>query len=290
MEKLTTRRGYSGDRGSVLRAARFLIEPVAGAVIFCMWLAWAPPPTMDTVAVRSDGTVTSPYAVVIALSFAVALAFSRLSPAITIGIVSLAIAVQFLGWASRFSNIGWVAYLILAAVALALAVHSTGNIRKLAIVLALPLSVAISALLTVPELSLTGEYGIINGRHNLDDQSLADFGIWAFVALLIAFVAWRLPAWLRSLRPTPADNDEPSDGRQFAELAALSARERDIYLWVAEGMTNAEIAKAAHIEESTVKSHIARILTKLQLSSRTAVIAHAYRTGALVPEASSPLR
>jgi len=46
-------------------------------------------------------------------------------------------------------------------------------------------------------------------------------------------------------------------------------------------MTNAEIAAAAHIEESTVKTHISNVLAKLGLTSRMAVIAHAYRTGVL---------
>jgi len=272
---------------AAIRRAKYLIEPLAAVALFWTWLVAVAPPSMNTVGVRSDLTVTSPYAVAIAFAFALALAVTRLSPGLSIGIVVLAIAAQFVGWAARFSNTSWTAYLILAAVVLALSVHARGRIRISAIALALPMSVAISALLNVPALSLSGESGLINGRANFDAEAVAGFAIWTGVALLVGVAMWWLPAWLRSLRPAPAPQAEPSAN---AALAELSARERDIYLWVAEGMTNAEIAAAAHIEESTVKTHISRILAKLQLTSRTAVIAHAYRVGALVPEASEPSR
>lgn len=283
MSTTLTRADAGHVRGrTTRRIALLLIEPLAAAAVFCTWFLVSAPPVVTYVQIRGDMTVTNPYSVAIAAFFAAALALTRLSPGVSIGIVALSLAIQFLGWASRFSDTGWTAYLMLAAVALALSVHATGRIRKLAVVLALPMSVAISALLTLPEFSLSGTFGLVTGQGGPTPEVLASFGIWAFVALLVGAVMWWLPAWLRNLVPTAAEPAATADIP--AVLSGLSARERDVYLWVAEGMSNAEIANVAHIEESTVKTHISRILTKLNLSSRTAVIAHAYRFGVLRPE------
>lgn len=59
-------------------------------------------------------------------------------------------------------------------------------------------------------------------------------------------------------------------------LAELSPREREIYALVAKGLGNAEIARAAFIGETTVKSHVRSILAKLELRSRTHIVVHAY--------------
>lgn len=274
--------GGRRKRRVVSRVLVYLIEPLTAAALFCLWFLGPAQPVVQYVQIRDDMTVTNPYCVAIAAFFAIALALTRLSPGVSIGIVALALAIQCVGWASRFSNTGWTAYLMLAAVALALSLHARGRIRKLAVVLALPVGVAVSALLTLPMFSLSGTYGLINGAASRTPEVLAGFGIWAFVALLAGAVVWWLPAWLRSLRPPTTEiAADPADA---AALSALSVRERDVYLWVARGMTNAEIASIAHIEESTVKTHISRILSKLGLSSRTAVIAHAYRHGVLAPE------
>lgn len=267
-----------------LRRVRGAVEPAGAIALLVAWLVLSAPPVVDFVQARGDLTVTNPYGVALALFFAAGLALARLSPGVSIGIVSLALVIQFVGWAARFSDTGWSAYLMLAPIALALSVHATGRIRRLAVLLALPMSLAVSALLNVPALSSSGTQGLINGRPSLDDEALAGLVIWTFVAMLVGVVMWWLPGWLRSLRTSP--EMEQADPDVDTALLALSSREREIYLWVARGMTNAEIASAAHIEESTVKSHISRILAKLELSSRTAVIAHAYRFGVLTPAAT----
>jgi DNA-binding CsgD family transcriptional regulator len=53
----------------------------------------------------------------------------------------------------------------------------------------------------------------------------------------------------------------------------LSARERDVLHWVARGKTNAEIATALYITESTVRKHLQNSYMKLGVSSRTAAVA-----------------
>lgn len=62
-------------------------------------------------------------------------------------------------------------------------------------------------------------------------------------------------------------------------LDALSPREREVFLLVARGLTNSEIASAAYVSTATVKTHIAAILRKLELRSRVQVVVFAHRNG-----------
>ena len=52
---------------------------------------------------------------------------------------------------------------------------------------------------------------------------------------------------------------------------ALSAREHDVAVAVGKGRTNAEIAAELHVSVATVKSHITRVLTKLDAGNRTQI-------------------
>lgn len=70
------------------------------------------------------------------------------------------------------------------------------------------------------------------------------------------------------------DDDAAGDG-----LAALSPRERDVFIEVGRGLTNAEIARALHLSESTVKAHFGRILVKLELANRVQAVIRAYELG-----------
>lgn len=66
----------------------------------------------------------------------------------------------------------------------------------------------------------------------------------------------------------------------------LTAREREVLLAMARGRTNSEIAADLVISELTVKSHIGRIFTKLDLRDRAAAIVYAYDHGLVGPTAS----
>ncbi|MDP9235131.1 MAG: response regulator transcription factor [Actinomycetota bacterium] len=90
--------------------------------------------------------------------------------------------------------------------------------------------------------------------------------------LLSPAVTRRLVAEFSARRPRVATD---------ARLNRLTAREREILELVARGMNNSEIAAHLHVGESTVKTHIAHALTKLELRDRVHAVIYAYEHGLL---------
>jgi DNA-binding NarL/FixJ family response regulator len=91
---------------------------------------------------------------------------------------------------------------------------------------------------------------------------------------LLSSYAHRLPA--------PEQGDRAEDER----LALLTSREHEVMLLLARSLSNAEIAEQLVLSEATVKSHVGRILSKLELRDRVQIVVFAYETGLITPTRS----
>ena len=71
----------------------------------------------------------------------------------------------------------------------------------------------------------------------------------------------------------------PVGGPAPAELTGLTGREREVLVLVAQGLSNAELAGKLFLSEATVKTHVGRILAKLDLRDRVQAVVYAYENG-----------
>ncbi len=73
------------------------------------------------------------------------------------------------------------------------------------------------------------------------------------------------------------------DPARAATLAQLTPRETEVLRGIARGLTNTEIATDLHIGETTVKTHVSRILTKIAARDRVQAVIFAYEAGLVAP-------
>ncbi|MGO2746686.1 response regulator [Microbacterium sp.] len=71
--------------------------------------------------------------------------------------------------------------------------------------------------------------------------------------------------------PAPSSGEDPT--------VSLTERERDVFIAIGEGLTNTEIAQKLFLSESTVKTHVGRVLMKLEVRDRIQAVILAHRLG-----------
>ena len=76
---------------------------------------------------------------------------------------------------------------------------------------------------------------------------------------------------------------QPNPELDATTLGALTQREREVLQLVARGLSNRELAEALVVEESTIRTHVKRILMKLGLRDRIQAVIFAYETGLTPP-------
>jgi DNA-binding NarL/FixJ family response regulator len=116
-----------------------------------------------------------------------------------------------------------------------------------------------------------GASGFALKSRPLDELLNAIRTVAAGDALLAPSVTRRLIAHFADQARTPA--------RTPPGLAELTEREREVLALVAQGLSNAELARTLHVSLPTAKTHVSRILTKLAARDRTQLVILAYQSG-----------
>jgi DNA-binding NarL/FixJ family response regulator len=119
----------------------------------------------------------------------------------------------------------------------------------------------------------------------LKDTPPAD--LLAAIRVVAAGDALLAPSITRRLIAEFARRPEPGPVAPAA-LASLTDREREVLALVARGLSNAEIAELLVVSAATAKTHVSRVLAKLQARDRAQLVMLAYETGLVTPGPGAP--
>jgi DNA-binding NarL/FixJ family response regulator len=120
-----------------------------------------------------------------------------------------------------------------------------------------------------------GASGFLLKRTSPEELTAAIHRVAAGEALLSPSVTRRVIDQMVS-RPLPRAGQDP-------RLAELTPREREVLTLIAQGLSNREIAAQLVVEETTVKTHVKRVLSKLGVRDRVHAVIVAYETGVVAP-------
>jgi DNA-binding NarL/FixJ family response regulator len=113
----------------------------------------------------------------------------------------------------------------------------------------------------------------------------------AAIRVVAAGEALLSPRVTRTVIAEFAKRPEPGAGVDEAALAFLTAREREVLTLIGRGLSNGEIGETLVIGSATTKTHVSRILSKLNARDRAQLVVTAYETGLVTPGSDAgPLR
>jgi len=120
----------------------------------------------------------------------------------------------------------------------------------------------------------------------LKDTPPAD--LLAGIRVVAAGDALLSPSITRHLIEEFVKRPEPTGPSPLQSLHGLTDREREVLTLVARGMSNGEIAERLFVTAATAKTHVARLLMKLDARDRAQLIVIAYETGLVTPQPPDP--
>jgi DNA-binding CsgD family transcriptional regulator len=253
-----------------------VLPAVLGVLFVIAWVLTYQSQFTAEVPLRMDTFATNPYAFAIVIGFAVACAIVPWVPHYALGLTAVLLGLQFAFWPTRFSQIGWTGYFLLVVLAFGLAAFTADRGRRWTFAGAILLGLAVAALLNLPSLSLSGQWGTINGKDWVSSELWLGLLAWSIVITIGVLLCWRAGGLVqRAEHPSDVADTIVADRSEL--LSLLTPREYQIFALVGQGMTNAEIAGTAHISVATVKTHLSHILVKTGSSSRAHLIALAHR-------------
>jgi DNA-binding NarL/FixJ family response regulator len=135
-----------------------------------------------------------------------------------------------------------------------------------------------------PDIDVVGEAGNGAGASGFLLKDTHPVELLNAVRVVAAGDALISPRITRRLIEEFARRSEPgTDVAATAALAQLTDREREVLELVAKGRSNAEIAAELYVSHATVKTHVSRLLMKLDARDRAQLVMIAYETGVASP-------